>query len=135
MSDNKQSKCIVYYKVGISGSGTIYGIRFYDLVKCCAAFSIWFHRTGNSKSTNFNFIDSDKKSGFNLVSRGGSLRLVLKQDESALENEIKFCSFCGAEVELVEARRVKLVSISEQVHAFWQEEIISKNPDVPPASS
>lgn len=129
MGDNKRSKCTIGYKIGVTSNGFIYGMRFFNLIECCAVFPIRFNNTGNTKTANFT--NSNEKSGFNLVSQGGSLKLILKIDGGWTEHEIKFCPFCGAEVELVEASRVRLTSIAKTEHDHYKEEFILRNYAMP----
>ena len=130
MDEKKRDKCTIGYKVGVT-RGMIYGTRFFNTIECCTSFSIWFYETGNLKTPNFNFNNSEEKPGFNLVTRNNSLKLVLRLDKNSREHEIKSCPFCGAEVSLVEACRVKLISITKTMHEGYREEGISRNSEIP----
>src|SRR3989344_4726874 len=92
-------KCLVGYTHAFTSFGQSFGERFDRLEPCCDKFQTWFLTTGNDKFRSFNSRSPEERAGINLVRRGG-ISLILRLTNPTMENELKFCPFCGASTEL-----------------------------------
>lgn len=111
--------CKIEYVTGCYTQGIVYGNRFDKLIECCTEFKRWFNGTGNTKCTSFNGGRNEDKDGFNFATRGGELKLYLRA--RGIESEIKFCPFCGAKVEVIQTKMVKLKERLKQVPEGFDE--------------
>lgn len=119
-------KHIVGYTHGSLG-GHSYGERFDRLENSCEKFEAWFIHTGNTKYTSFNRRSPEDRPGINLTQRGG-ISLVLRLEdpehrERITDDHIRFCPFCGAEVELKCTKSVELKRKKKEVDDGYTETI------------
>lgn len=128
--ENKEKICVVGYKTGVNERGYVHGHIFSELNECCDEFRRWFHSTGNHKVPTFNKSHAphdDEKNGVNFVTRGGELQIELRLSESENDscpkvNQVRFCPFCGAKIEIKETRTVRLVPKYRSVFDGYQEQ-------------
>ena len=115
-------KHIVGYANGFTSGGLCYGERFDRLENACEKFEKWFIHTGNTKYRSFNNHSHEERNGINLTCRGGiSLVLRLADKRSIDEDHLKFCPFCGSEIELKCTKSVELKNKMKQVTDGYEE--------------
>jgi hypothetical protein len=116
-----RGKCLVGYKTQILG-GMVYGEAFCELRPCCSQFKVWFNDARARKG----FDDSLHRSvnGINLTASGGDIYVALRLAEGDglfMEDKMRFCPFCGAEIEVKRTRTVELRERLKQVHDGYDE--------------
>lgn len=121
----KKEKCLIGYKVATI-NGRLYGHVFDQLISCCTKFRRWFENTGSSKISSFNHPRERERNGFNLVYRVVHFKLVIRIDpissgSGLLEDEMRFCPFCGAEVEVRCTKSVVLTKRMKEVFDCYEE--------------
>lgn len=125
MSNNK--KCIVGYTTQVYGSGRVHGHRFCKLKTCCETFAARFNETLFKKASQG--FSSDVVSGINFESRGGEMEVLLSfSGLIPSENEMKFCPFCGATIEVKQAKVVELKDSFKKVRNGYKEKVLREAP-------
>jgi len=131
-------KCVVGYKRGIrKGSTHVYGEIFDKLEPCCDSFRKWFESTGATKINSFSQPYTREKDGLNLVTRGHKQTLVMRLEVShniAFENELRFCPFCGSEIEVKCTKSVTLIPRKKEVPDGYDEEVYWTSEESKPAN-
>lgn len=128
IKEKKKKICVVGYKTGIiKDSGFIYGEIFDELNECCDPFKKWFFSTGNKKVSDFyNSSDGwDTKDGINFVQTGQEFKVELHQYDKDYSNcdsdQIHFCLFCGAKIEIRKTCDVILTPRFKKVQDGYKE--------------
>jgi hypothetical protein len=123
-------KCLIGYKRGIIDKSTlVIGDIFDKIVPCCDKFNRWFDSTGPRKRVTFNQPAPQDMNGLNLAMRGGSLKLIFRLELSLrilMTDEMKFCPFCGAEIEVKCTKSVTLKEKTKEIFDGYDEEITWK---------
>ncbi|MEK7629811.1 MAG: hypothetical protein AAB432_00300 [Patescibacteria group bacterium] len=113
MADEKK-KCIVGYRKVWANETTFYGLKpDYDETKpCCVDFEN-IYNSHRSRPNSDDIYDSG--SGIKLV-QDGELKLLLNGSR-----EVKFCPFCGAEIEVKQTSEVIRKQVKKLVHDYYEE--------------
>ena len=122
MSEKK--KCVIGYKTGVTDFGHVYGVLFSKLDECCKEFERWFNETGNAKVTDFSHMGAapyNERNGVNFVTRGGDLQIELRVTNPLKIGTMRFCPWCGAEIEIKEILVVTLKQKQKQVADGYEE--------------
>ena len=122
MEENKK-KCVVgYASVFMKGSGFVHGRRpDYDRTEpCCDAFNHAYGQNRFLEKPNDVF---QSRPGLKLLVRGGELRLTLNLD--GYGDTMKFCPYCGSEIEVRQTSKVVLTPKTAVVPDGYTEEIVS----------
>jgi hypothetical protein len=103
-------KCIIEYTLAKKKESGDIRYFFDKLVPCCDTFKRLFEATVPHKTVSFQEPVVSEVNGMNLVTRGGIFKLVLRLElpRRTIENEIKFCQSCKAEIRLKCTQKVDL---------------------------
>jgi hypothetical protein len=118
----KDKKCVIGYKTAIR-NGKIFSQSFYELKPCCQTFSLWFNQGLARKKQSF----PETPDGMNLKLGWENKTVILHLNTSAstfIEDEVKFCPFCGAKIEIKEAIKVRLIERFKRISDGYDEEVI-----------
>jgi hypothetical protein len=123
--------CQIGFKHGFEEGNIFSGRDALDnLQPCCSEFMAWFWGSGNAKRCSFNEVrDSGNRDGFFFEARNGKIILILKVVDkhstfaggTGLWNEVNFCPFCGAKVEIKQTRVVQLIRLTREVFEGYKE--------------
>lgn len=125
----EQRLCKIGLKSGNLPSGHHYGCIFDDIESCCDEFKNWFLDTGNRKRTSFDLARDAEKDGFNLTIRGCQDVVVIKTISPAREDRLRYCPFCGAEIEIKVTKVVELRDKFKEVRDGYEEVVVFPKPE------
>ena len=114
--EQKEKRCVIYFKMGWLQNGHFFGHRFDRLDTCCEGFEKTFFQTGNPKNPSWNvntFLD--EKPGLSLLLRSGERSLLLGGQK------IFSCPWCGQAIEIKKSRDVSVQPKMKEVPDGYEE--------------